>query len=133
FGYSLPAERTFGLLQHLGIIFGLFALARAWGRLAATAVASLSVFYVLTPVALTAMAWNGGLALTLWSAVFALRGWHLGDAAARRRAWIVAGVLAGLALSFRPDLGLALTLVLGWILWRQAPSRRPLVIGLAVG
>ena len=38
FGYSLPAERTFGLLQHLGIIFGLFALARAWGRLAATAV-----------------------------------------------------------------------------------------------
>ena len=27
FGYSLAAERTFGLLQHLGIIFGLFALA----------------------------------------------------------------------------------------------------------
>ena len=49
FGYSLPAERTFGLLQHLGIIFGLFALARAWGRLAATAVAALAVFYVLTP------------------------------------------------------------------------------------
>ena len=40
FGHSLPAERTFGLLQHLGIIFGLFALARAWGRLAATAVAA---------------------------------------------------------------------------------------------
>ena len=74
FGYSLPAERTFGLLQHLGIIFGLFALARAWGRVAATAVASLSVFYVLTPIALTAMAWNGGLALTLWATVFAVRG-----------------------------------------------------------
>ena len=29
FGNSLAAERTFGLLQHLGIIFGLFALARA--------------------------------------------------------------------------------------------------------
>ena len=40
FGYSLPAERTFGLLQHVGIILGLFALARAWGRLAATAVAA---------------------------------------------------------------------------------------------
>ncbi len=133
FGYSLPAERTFGLLQHLGIIFGLFALARPWGRLAATGVASLSVFYVLTPVALTAMAWNGGLALTSWAVVFALRGLHLVDAAAQRRAWIVAGVLAGLALSFRPDLGLALALVLGWFLWRQQPSRRPLVIGLAVG
>ena len=67
FGVSLAAERTFGLLQHLGIIFGLFALARAWGRLAATAVAGLAVFYVLTPIGLTAMAWNGGLALTLWS------------------------------------------------------------------
>ncbi len=133
FGYSLPAERTFGLLQHLGIIFGLFALARPWGRLAATGVASLSVFYVLTPVALTAMAWNGGLALTLWTVVFALRGLHLADAAAQRRAWIVAGVLGGLALSFRPDLGLALTLVLGWFLWRQRASRRPLVIGLVVG
>ena len=74
FGYSLPAERTFGLLQHLGIIFGLFALARAWGRAAATAVGAFAVFYVMTPVALTAMAWNGGLALTLWSAVFAAAG-----------------------------------------------------------
>ena len=63
FGHSLPAERTFGLIQHLGIIFGLFALARAWGRLAATAVAALAVFYVLTPIGLTAMAWNGGVAL----------------------------------------------------------------------
>ena len=72
FGFSLRAERTFGLLQHLGIIFGLFTLARAWGRAAATCVASLAVFYVLTPVALTAMAWNGGLALTLWGAVFAV-------------------------------------------------------------
>lgn len=133
FGYSLPAERTFGLIQHLGIIFGLFALARAWGRTAATAVASLSVFYVLTPVALTAMAWNGGLALTLWAAVFALRGLHLGAAGARRRAWIVAGVLGGLALSFRPDLGLTLALVLGWFLWREAQSRRPLAIGLVAG
>ena len=42
FGFTLGAERTFGLLQHLGIIFGLYALARAWGRAAATAVATLS-------------------------------------------------------------------------------------------
>ena len=42
FGSTLGAERTFGLLQHLAIIFALFALARAWGRAAATAVAALS-------------------------------------------------------------------------------------------
>jgi hypothetical protein len=136
FGYSLPAERTFGLLQHLGIILGLFALARPWGRLAATAVAGLAVFFVLTPVALTAMAWNGGLALTLWAAVFAMRGVAIdGDATARSpvRPWAVAGVLGGLALTFRPDLVLAVGLVLGWVLWRWAGSRRPVLIGLAVG
>jgi len=136
FGYSLPAERTFGLLQHVGIILGLFALARPWGRLAATAVAALSVFFVLTPIALTAMAWNGGLALTLWSVVFGLRGLHLaGDeqVRARRRCWFVAGALAGLALTFRPDLALAVGLVLGWLLWRQAASRRPILAGAVVG
>ncbi|MET0143702.1 MAG: hypothetical protein ABW328_02815 [Ilumatobacteraceae bacterium] len=151
-GDSLAAERTFGLLQHLGIIFGLFALARAWGRLAATAVAALAVFYVLTPIALTAMAWNGGLALTLWSAVFAVRGVSLtadvdadvdaeadraGDHARRarraRRSWIGAGVLAGLALAYRPDLVIAVGLLAGWLLWRRPAARRPVLLGALVG
>ena len=132
FGFSLRAERTFGLLQHLGIIFGLFTLARAWGRAAATCVAALAVFYVLTPIALTAMAWNGGLALTLWSAVFALRGIHV-DGPRRRRAWVIAGVLAGLALAYRPDLVLAIGLAVGLLLWREQASRRPVLLGLVVG
>ena len=133
FGYSLPAERTFGLLQHVGIIFGLFALARAWGRLAATAVGAIAVFYVLTPIALTAMAWNGGLALTLWATVFALRGVHLADPPQQRRAWLIAGVLAGLALSFRPDLIIAVGLVGGWLLWRHRAARRPAALGAVLG
>jgi hypothetical protein len=133
FGYTLAAERTFGLLQHLAIIFGLFALARPWGRLAATGVAGLAVFYVLTPIALTAMAWNGGLALTLWSTVFALRGINLDDPRRQRRAWVVAGVLAGLALTYRPDLVIAVALVLGWLLWRHTAMRRPVVLGAIVG
>ena len=109
FGTTLAAERTFGLLQHLGIIFGLFTLARAWGRRAATAVGALAVFYVLTPIGLTAMAWNGGVALALWSVVFAVRAVHLTDPA-RPALGVrpVAGVLAGLALTYRPDLVLAL-------------------------
>ena len=132
FGFSLRAERTFGLLQHLGIVFGLFTLARAWGRAAATCVAALAVFYVLTPIALTAMAWNGGLALTLWSAVFALRGIHV-DGPRRRRAWVIAGMLAGLALAYRPDLVLAIGLAVGLLLWREHASRRPVLLGLVVG
>ena len=73
------------------IIFALFTLARPWGRIAAAAVAGLAVFYVLTPIGLTAMAWNGGLALCLWSIVFAVRGPHLADPRrsliARRASW----------------------------------------------
>ena len=68
-GISLESERTFGLIQHLAIIFALFTLARPWGRIAAAPVAGLAVFYVLTPIGLTAMAWNGGIALCLWSIV----------------------------------------------------------------
>ena len=133
FGHSLAAERTFGLLQHLGIILALFTLARPWGRAAATIVGGLAVFYVMTPIALTAMAWNGGLALTLWSTVFAVRAVHLDDPRRRRRAWVVAGLLAGLALTYRPDLVIAIALVLGWMLWRHRDARRPVVLAGIVG
>lgn len=120
FGITLQAERTFGLLQHLAILFALFALARPWGRAAAAAVAGLAVFYVLTPIGLTAMAWNGGLALGLWSIVFPLRARTVGRP---RRSLITAGVLAGLALTYRPDLAPALVLVFAWFMWRNRTWR----------
>ncbi|MEY2583783.1 MAG: hypothetical protein QOE09_3632, partial [Ilumatobacteraceae bacterium] len=128
-GISLESERTFGLIQHLAIIFALFALARPWGRIAAACVAGLAVFYVLTPIGLTAMAWNGGLALCLWSIVFALRARTVSNP---RRSLIAAGVLAGLALTYRPDLALALALVYGWYLWRN-PRWRAFVFAVGVG
>lgn len=133
FGYTLGAERTLGLLQHLGIIFGLYALSRAWGRATATAVATLSTLLILTPIGLTAMAWNGGLALTLWSAVFGVRAAHLQEAGARRIAWITAGVLAGLALTYRPDLIVAIGLVFAWLLWHHRAAWRPVLAGSLVG
>jgi hypothetical protein len=133
FGHNLAAERTFGLLQHVAILLALFTLARAWGRMAATAVAALAVFYVLTPIALTAMAWNGGLALLLWSTVFAVRGVHLADDRRRRRAWAASGLLAGLALTYRPDLVVALALVFGWLLWKHRASRGPVLLAAVLG
>ena len=133
FGDTLFAERTFGLLQHVGIILGLFALARPWGRTAATAVASLSVFYILTPIGLSAMAWNGGLALTLWSAVFVIRGVSLADPKQQHTAWFIGSALAGLALTYRPDLAIAVGLVLGWLVITRAASRRDVLVGGVVG
>ena len=106
FDVTLEAERTFGLLQHIGIISALWVLARAWGRGAACATAALSVFLVMTPIGLTAMAWNGAVALGLWSVVFAVRSRTATEPRTVGRMLLLAGLLAGLALTFRPDLAL---------------------------
>ncbi len=132
FGNTLASERTFGLLQHLGIIFGIYALARAWGRAAAAVCALIAVLFVLTPIGLSALAWHGGVALGLWAVVFALRAQHTA-AAAESRSWAAAGLLAGVALTFRPDLIVALGMPLGWLAWRARHAVRPLVTGGVAG
>jgi hypothetical protein len=129
FGDSLESERTFGLLQHLGIIFGIYALTRVAGYVAAAGAAMVATFLILTPIGLSALAWHGGLALGLWAVVFAVRGRatdHLGT-------WWVAGGLAGLALGFRPDLIVALGLAFGWTAWRRRPEALTAAGGAAVG
>ena len=79
------------------------------------------------------MAWNGGLALTLWSAVFGVRAAHLHEPDARRNAWIISGVLAGVALTYRPDLVIAVGLVMAWLLWHHRAARRPVLVGALIG
>ena len=135
FGDTLESERTFGLLQHLAIVFGVYALARVAGHVAAVMAALLAVVLILTPIGLSALAWHGALGLALWAVVFLVRAGISGQ----QRDWWVAGGLAGLALGFRPDLVLALGLVAGWALWPRRASgeraRRPatFAIGVAVG
>ena len=63
FGDSLESERTFGLLQHLGIIFGIYTLARAYGHLVAVGAALVATMLILTPIGLTALAWHGGVGI----------------------------------------------------------------------
>ena len=133
FGVTLNAERAFGLLQHVAIIAGLYVVARAWGRGAACVTAGLSVFLIMTPIGLTAMAWNGGVALGLWSVIFAIRARHVPTPRAQRRMLLIAGLLAGLALTYRPDLALTLIITHGWLLWRRRREWRPFGIGGFVG
>ncbi len=140
FGYTLQSQRVFGLLQHIGIIFALFTIARAWGRRTAVITATTVALLVLTPIGLSALAWEGGIALGLWSVVFGIRALHTSDAV-RKRALVGAGLLTGFALGYRPDLVVALGIVHGYLLWRHrrdTPDRRPAAwtasgVGLAVG
>lgn len=131
FGDSLESQRVFGLLQHIGIIAGIYALTRVWGRGVALISALVAMFLILTPIGLSALAWHGGLALGVWALVFALRARAAGGADAGR-AWLVSGLLAGLALSFRPDLVVALTVAGLFVTHRQGGLRR-VVLGAAIG
>lgn len=136
-GRTLAAERFYGLVQHLVIIFSLFRLALPWGRQTATACGLLGVLLVITPIGLAALAWNGGVALALVAIILALAGADRAAVSAPGGRWRVAlgGVLFGLALLWRPDLVVGIGLAGVALLWRR--WRRdllvPLVAGAAVG
>ena len=120
FGVSLTSERWFGLGQHLLAISALYVLARPWGRRTAVVVGASSTLFILTPIGLQALAWSGGLGLALWSLVFFVRSIHRERAGSdARRSRLIAGVLAGLALTFRPDLVVAIVMVGVYSLWKQ--------------
>jgi hypothetical protein len=136
-GTTLAAERVFGLVQHLGIIFGLFALALPWGRKVATACGLLGVLLVITPIGLTALAWNGAVALGVIGCTLVLPGAaRLVDGRSGARPLLVAGgVVWGVALLFRPDLVVAIGLAGLALLWRRWrwDLVRPVALGLVVG
>jgi hypothetical protein len=127
FGVSITAERIFGLLQLAGIVFGVMALARPWGRRVAVASGLLAVLLTTTAIGLTALAWDGAVALLLASVWCGLRArrW-LTDAPGTspsvadrhaNRLLVGAGALAGVALLFRPDVIVAAGLASVGLLW----------------
>jgi hypothetical protein len=136
FGTSLGSQRLFGLLQHLGVIFGIYALARAWGHRLAVISALTALLLVLTPIGLSALAWEGAVALAIWATVFGVRSLHV-TGTERRVSLAASGALAGFALSFRPDLVLAIAAMGAFVLWgtrawRAGTWRAPLA-GALVG
>ena len=132
FGTSLLVERMAGLGQILGIVLGVFFLARPWGRKVALAAGTVTALVIIPPIGLTALAWNGALAFGLLGC---LAGIHATRAAAPRRRAVLAttsGALLGAAILYRPDLILAVALVVV-ILWRRLDghTRIRLAIGAA--
>ena len=113
FGVSLATERWFGLVQHLGIILGLYWVIRRWGRPIALIAALTAVFINLNSTGLSALAWNGAIAFGIW-AVWAL----LNARETRATKWlVVSGLLVSMALLYRPDVIVAMTLISATALW----------------
>ena len=117
FGVSLEVERTVGYLQQLLVSFGVLALLRPWGRLIAAVGAVITAIIIVPPIGLTALPWVGGVGFGLWA---------LNAGLARPPRLLAAGLLAGAALLYRPDLVVAVGaagLVLAWDLDRRDRTR----------
>jgi len=133
FGTALTVERLFGLLQQMAIVFGIFALARRWGRTVALGCALLSLLFIV-PTGLTALAWVGAVGLGLLALVAGAASRDTTDARRAQRLALLAGALVGFALLYRIDLVLAVGLsviALGW--GAQRALQRRFGIGLALG
>jgi hypothetical protein len=137
FGVSLLTERLFGLAQQMAIVFGIYALARRWGRTIAVAGAVTSALIII-PFGLTALAWVGGVGLGVLGLAAGIqarerRAGDAGDRSARRWA-LTAGVLLGLAVLFRLDLALAVALsTIALVRGMSRPRVNRLLVGVAVG
>lgn len=101
FGVSIEVERIVGFLQQLLVATGVLALLRPWGRWVAGAGAVVTALIVVPPIGLTALPWVGGVGFGLWALVAGF------GAAGRPARLAAAGLLAGVAMLYRPDLVLA--------------------------
>jgi hypothetical protein len=109
------------------------AIGYRWGRYVAALCGTVTAIVIIPPIGVTALAWVGGIALALWALAVATRALDPGQR--RDRALTLAGVLAGLALLFRPDLIICLGLSLGALfLWAlDGTGRRRLALGAVAG
>jgi hypothetical protein len=134
FGVSLVTERLFGLAQQLAIVFGVYWLARLWGRRLAVCCALISAIIIIPPIGLTALAWVGAVGLGVLGLAAGLRSRGNQDERAARRWAFGAGLVLGCALLFRLDLAVAIGLALLALLRGMPKARvRALLVGLAAG
>ncbi len=105
--------------SQLGIVAGIWVIARGWGRLsAATLCAAFSVVFVVHPDRPAGPGLERRPSPSVCGASFlAARASQRAPSRVLRCSSAV--VLAGLALTFRPDLGLALALAHVMLLWRR--------------
>jgi hypothetical protein len=138
FGVHILVERIVGLLQLVGIAVGAALLMRWWGRWVAVVAVLLTVMFLLPTMQLTAIPWSGAVAFGLFAVTAFVQARHDASDGKRARsaaAWaVVGGVLAGIAMLYRIDLGPALVLAGSAALW-GLPRRiiRRALAGVACG
>ena len=127
-GASLPVERVVGLIYRAIFLASIFIVIRRYSRLAAYLGVTFA-WWMLAPWGAMAYAWIAGMGLGL----AALAIWT-GDTEHPSNRRLFAGALAaGLALSFRPDLIVALGVGVGVLMWPHRRRWKPLVGGLVAG
>lgn len=109
FGTSLLVERMVALVWNLAIVAGATTIGRQWNRTVGFVSGAVAVVITLTPTGLTALAWNGAVALGVWGAILGAR--SVSAIGTSTRTTFGAGLALGVALLFRPDLAVAVCLV----------------------
>lgn len=107
FGTNIDVERTVGLLYRAAILIALFGLMRRWGAPIAAGCMLLAGFLLLF-LGVIAYAWFGAMACALsfiWVMATPANNWRC----------LAGGLLAGIALTFRLDIGPAVILA-AWVL-----------------
>jgi hypothetical protein len=133
FGVSLISERGFGLLQQLAIVFGIYALARRWGRVLAVT-ASVTSALIIIPFGFTALAWVGGVGLAVCGLAAGIEARARPDERAGDRWAVAAGILLGLAVLFRLDLILGVGISsIALLRGMPRPRVRRVFVGFAIG
>lgn len=123
-GTSVSAERAVGLAYHLVLALGVLHLTRGLGR-GRSLLAGVLAGALLVPLGPVAFAWVGGLGLVVWAAALLTPDTH-----SRRRA-LLSGLLAALAVSYRPELVVVAAAATAPLLWRRPV--RAFATGFAAG
>jgi hypothetical protein len=134
FGTTLEVQRLVALLQQIGVVAGVYGIARYWGRTVALLGALTSLVIIVPPIGLTALAWVGAVALGLLGLLASLAARRASDAKRGERLALVGGFVLALSLLYRLDLVLAVGLAL-IALVRGMERRRVerLLVGLGAG
>ncbi|MBA2241807.1 MAG: hypothetical protein H0W04_02800 [Chthoniobacterales bacterium] len=101
FGANIFVERGVGLLYRVAVLLAIFGIAQRWGTILGAGVMFIAGVLLL-PLKLSSYAWMGALACGLTAL------WLFCNESRMR--CFLAGLLAGFALLFRPDLGPAVFL-----------------------